>query len=381
MLWVDKHRPKSLEKLTYHPETTARLNSLAATPHSLPHLLFYGPPGSGKKTRIMCLLRAIYGPGAERLRLDKRTFTTPTKKKIDINMICSNYHIELSPGDAGINDRFVVQDVIKEMAANRSLSASSSAGGFAPANASSSTDEPSAKKQNTVAYKVVVLVEVDKLSRQAQSALRRTMEKFSSGCRLILCCNNQSKVIEPVRSRCLGIRVAAPNHDDICRTLQTISHLERITLPSELAVNIARESSRNMRRATLMLESSHVSTGGTSTSSSLSPTSPVRKTDWELYITQLAAEVTQEQSPQRLMAAREKLYELLINCIPASVVIRTLGLELLKNLDDSMKHEVMEAAAFYEHRIAVGSKDIFHLEAFLAKFMAVYKRYLNDLFA
>ena len=48
MLWVDKHRPKSLDKLTYHPETTARLNSLAAAPHSLPHLLFYGPPGAGK---------------------------------------------------------------------------------------------------------------------------------------------------------------------------------------------------------------------------------------------------------------------------------------------------------------------------------------------
>jgi len=377
MLWVDKHRPKSLEKLTYHPETTARLSSLAAAPHALPHLLFYGPPGAGKKTRIMCLLRAIFGPGAERLRLDKRTFTTPTNKKIDINMICSNYHIELSPGDAGRNDRFVVQDVIKEMAANRSLSASSSAGGFTAASAAGlGGGELEGKKG--VGYKVVVLVEVDKLSRQAQSALRRTMEKFSSGCRLILCCNNQSKVIEPVRSRCLGIRVAAPTHDDICASLKTISIQERITLPDELATNISRASSRNMRRAALMLESAHVSTNH---ASHLSPTDPIKKTDWELYITRLAAEVTQEQSPQRLMAAREKLYELLINCIPASVILKTLALELLKNLDDEMKHEVMEAAAFYEHRIAMGSKDIFHLEAFLAKFMAIYKRYLNNLFA
>ena len=69
--------------------------------------------------------------------------------------------------------------------------------------------------QNKVDYKVVVLVEVDKLSRQAQAALRRTMEKYSASCRLILCCNNQSKVIDPVRSRCLGIRVPAPSHDDV----------------------------------------------------------------------------------------------------------------------------------------------------------------------
>jgi len=370
MLWVDKYRPKSLKKLTYHNEITARLTSLSVCPSNLPHLLFYGPPGAGKKTRIMCLLRTIFGPGADRLRLDKRTFTTPSNKKVDINMICSNYHIELSPGDAGINDRHVVQDVIKEMAANRSLSSFS--GGTLD------EERKQGAEGKNLSFKVVVLVEVDKLSRQAQSALRRTMEKYSAGCRLILCCNNQSKVIEPVRSRCLGIRVAAPTHDDICRELKNISRLERITLPDILAVSIARESSRNMRRAILMLESARVQAGS---DSNLSADEPVKKTDWEQYITQLAAEVTQEQSPQRLIAAREKLYELLINCIPATIIIKTLSLELMKNLDDSVKHEVMEAAAFYEHRIAMGSKDIFHLEAFLAKFMAIYKQYLNDLFA
>jgi replication factor C subunit 3/5 len=81
------------------------------------------------------------------------------------------------------------------------------------------------------------------------------------------------------------------------------------------------------------------------------------------------------------MAAREKLYELLVNCIPANVIIKTLAKELMKNLDDSLKREVIEWAAFYEHRISLGSKQIFHLEAFVAKFMAVYKKYLNDLFA
>lgn len=313
----------------------------------------------------MCLLRAIFGPGSDRLRLDKRTFVTPTNKKVDINMICSNYHIELSPGDAGINDRYVVQDVIKEMAANKSLSASSAA------------DDGKKTGSGGASFKVVVLVEVDKLSRQAQSALRRTMEKYSAGCRLILCCNNQSKVIEPVRSRCLGIRVAAPSLDMICHTLKDVSHTERITLPDELAVNIARESSRNLRRAILMLESSRVQARDNTT---LSPNETVKKTDWELYISQLAVSITQEQSPQRLLVAREKLYELLINCIPASVIIKTLTLELMKNLDDECKHEVIEAAAFYEHRIATGSKDIFHLEAFVAKFMAIYKKYLNDLF-
>jgi len=201
--------------------------------------------------------------------------------------------------------------------------------------------------------------------------------RYASTCRLILCCNSPSKVIDPVRSRCLGIRVPAPSHDDICTILQTVSRKENITLAAELAHKISLASNRNLRRAVLILEASHVQNRDATT---LSGEMPVQLCDWELYIKQLAADITREQSPQRLLAAREKLYELLINCIPASIIIKTLALELCKNLDDELKHEVVESAAFYEARIAMGSKEIFHLEAFVAKYMAIYKKYLNELF-
>jgi replication factor C subunit 3/5 len=126
-----------------------------------------------------------------------------------------------------------------------------------------------------------------------------------------------------------------------------------------------------------MLETSRVHSG----SNVLKAEEGIQKTDWELYIMNLAKDIVQEQSPQKLMAVREKLYELLVNCIPATIILKTLTTELLKSLDDELKYEVVDAAAFYEHRIAMGSKDIFHLEAFIAKFMAIYKKYLNDMFA
>lgn len=125
-------------------------------------------------------------------------------------MITSNYHIEMAPGDAGLNDRYVIQDVIKEMASSKNIA---TVGMYKEK--SNNDDNDAATKKKKADYKVVVLVEVDKLTRQAQAALRRTMEKYSASCRLILCCNNPSKVIDPVRSRCLGIRVAAPSVDEV----------------------------------------------------------------------------------------------------------------------------------------------------------------------
>ncbi|KAJ1451637.1 P-loop containing nucleoside triphosphate hydrolase protein [Pelagophyceae sp. CCMP2097] len=351
MLWVDKYRPTDLKKMDYHADLSSRLVELAKD-GDLPHLLFYGPSGAGKKTRIAALLKALYGTGAAKQRLEYREFKTPTNKLIEVTTVASNYHIEMNPGDAGNNDRFVVQEVIKEIAQSASLHA----------------------KTGRVAYKVILLVEVDRLTRQAQAALRRTMEKCTSSCRLILCCNNPSKVIDPLRSRCLGIRVGAPTEAEIVSVLHSVADKEGVQLPVPLAARIASQSKRNLRRAILSLEACHAQ------SYPFSPEQAIDAPDWETYIVSMANDILREQSPQRLLATREKLYELLVKCIPADVIIKTLTRELLKNLDDELKTEVLHWAAVYEHRIQLGSKEIFHLEAFVAKFMALYKRFIVSMF-
>ena len=108
----------------------------------------------------MALLREIYGPSVDRVKLEHRTLKTPTNRTIEIATLGSNYHIECNPSDAGNNDRFVVQEIIKEIASHGVLH---SGDGGAEGGARS--------------FKVVVLTEVDKLSKQAQASLRRTMEK------------------------------------------------------------------------------------------------------------------------------------------------------------------------------------------------------------
>merc|ERR1712179_91079 len=176
---------------------------------------------------VMGLLREMYGAGVERLRIEHENFLTPSKKKIEIITIASNYHIEVNPSDVGIYDRIVIQELIKTTASAQQITTTS----------------------NDKEFKVVVITEVDRLTKDAQHALRRTMEKYMSTCRIILCANSTSKVIPAIQSRCLLVRIPAPTHDEIITVLQTIAKKENCPLPVDLAQRVAEKSNRNLRRA------------------------------------------------------------------------------------------------------------------------------------
>ncbi|KAJ3670927.1 hypothetical protein LUZ60_008353 [Juncus effusus] len=349
MLWVDKYRPKTLDKITVHEEIADCLKKLV-TEQDCPHLLFYGPSGSGKKTLIMALIRQIFGPSADKVKLENKTWKVDAgsrKIELELSMLSSANHVEMNPSDAGFQDRYVVQEIIKEMAKNRPIDTKGKKG-----------------------FKVLVLNEVDKLSREAQHSLRRTMEKYSAYCRLILCCNSSSKVSDAVRSRCLAIRINAPSQDKIVRVLELIGKKENLNLPAGFADRVANQSNRNLRRAILFFETCRVQ------QYPFTPNQVIPPLDWEQYVSEIASDIMKEQSPKKLYEVRQKLYELLVNCIPPVIILKKLLTELLRKLDSELKHEVCHWAAHYEHKMRLGSKAIFHLEAFVAKFMSIYKEFL-----
>merc|ERR1712188_339891 len=115
MLWVDKYRPFSLDKLDFHLEQAEQLRRMVAA-GDFPHIMVYGPPGAGKKTRVMAMLRETFGSGVEKLRSEMREFKGSNDKKIELMTVSSNYHVELNPSDVGFQDRVVIMGLIKELA-------------------------------------------------------------------------------------------------------------------------------------------------------------------------------------------------------------------------------------------------------------------------
>jgi len=359
-LYVDKYRPKTLDSLSYHDDLTSRLRALAST--DFPHTLFYGQSGAGKKTRIMAVLQYLYGPGVEKLRVEQRVFMTPSRRKLEFNIIQSNYHIELTPSDLGNSDRLIIQDILKEIAQSQQV-------------------DLNAKKR----FKVVIINEADLLTRDAQSALRRTMEKYSANLRMILCANSTSKIIAPIRSRCLLLRVGAPSEDEMVSVMLEVAHKQKFMLPKHVATVLARASRGNLRLALLSLEALQatdpvfVSVPPSAVNviedvASSRDLDVVPRPDWETFAYRAAERVLKGSSPEALLDVRSMMYELLVHCIPASTILTTMTRRMLDRVDPSVQDDVIHWAAFYEHRLRQGSKAIFHLEAFAAKIMSVMKR-------
>ena len=180
---------------------------------------------------------------------------------------------------------------------------------------------------------VVVINEADSLSRDAQAALRRTMEKYMSNLRIILCANSTSRLIAPIKSRCLLMRVAAPNRDEMLTVLNHVAKRAGAgSFPEDMADQIIADANGNMRKAILVFEAMKMQSYARPINLSctmaykirpdLSSLPAVAKPDWETYCYKVADMIIQEQTPQRVMEVRAKLYELLSHCIPATVVLK-----------------------------------------------------------
>ncbi|KAF4687488.1 Subunit of heteropentameric Replication factor C (RF-C) [Perkinsus olseni] len=316
---VDTERPQKLDELTFHPSLTRTLKKLAAS-KDCPHLLFYGPSGGGKMTRIRCLLEGMFGPGAEKTSTSFRQFKATTSTTVDIQVVVSAFHVEVTPSDVGIRDAAVIQQLIKQMAENPPV--------------------------GEVPFHVVVINDAHCLTRQAQAALRRTMEK----------------------SRCLGIRVPRPTPDELQRDMMNISQRHALGLNPGLCARIVEESGCDARLALIrldMLRRKNVTLSD--------PHAVIEKQSWKVFVEDIAKDIVTEQSPKRMLAVRAKLYTLLTQWIDPRDIFYHLVLCLGQRMgssEDKLRN-LTQLAARYEGRRAKSAKAIMQLEAFVAQTMMI----------
>ena len=336
LLWCDKYRPTTLSTLDYGHDQAKLIKNLVKSP-DFPHLLVVGPPGAGKRTRVQCLLRELFGSGVEKQRIEHQIVETTTRKKIEVKVIASNYHMEITPSDAGFYDRVVIQEMIKQHASVSTLQVESTP------------------------MKVVIVSEAEKLSREAQQALRRTMEKYMSTCRLVLISEQVSRIIPAIRSRTLMIRVPLPEVEVVASVVSQIAEKEGLKLSDAQGMAIANASERNLRRALMMAESMKAV-------SFSKPPIP----HWLTFIECLAKKICQKTSG--LDEIRNDLFQLLGHMIPVDVILRYLVHYMIRLTDRvNVRSAIIDLASFYDHRLRNSSKQIIHLEAFAAHVMLAVK--------
>lgn len=349
-LFTDKYYPKSLHDLDYNFELNRELINLAKV-KDLPHLMFCGIPGSGKKTRAMLFLRERFGASIMKVKKKEVSFKY-SNKPIEFQLLYSNYHFQVDPSIHGVYDRSIMQDLIKKIMQLQLGITDMSIG----------------------SHKVIVVENADRLTQEAQQSLRRTLELYVKTCRFIFLVNNEGNMIEPLQSRCLKLRVPAPTNPDIKGILEGISDKEGIEVSEKSLDTMIRYSDKNLNTLINQLQILHLK----SPQKLADPNgiSVQEISDIHAHIKTMVDSIFTGTSLGILTTIRQYVYNLLVNCVTPTEIIKLIYEEVLTRIPDSgfkYKYEIIKIAKKYDHTIRLGSKPIYHIEAMVVHLFNMIK--------
>ena len=311
------------------------------------HLVVYGKPGSGKEFLVNKLLERIYNKENTQLNDIEYTINGYGNSKTKVMIKQSKFHIVIEPNSNGF-DKYLIQEIIQNYA---------------------KTDILNIFKYKRL-FKIVIINKIDNLSITAQASLRRTMEKYADSCKFIFICDQLSKMIEPLRSRCIEVRVPLPNNIQILNTLLHISQIENINLNSTDLQSILVNSNQKIYNAIWFLELKKFDYTYDNTKDKILDKIIEMLIDERNFNSRRALNIIRK--------CRELFYKLSITNISTQEIISEIMVKLLKCFDDiSIKSHIIEITSIFELRKSQGTRHIECFEAYIIRLMYLFSNYKN----
>ena len=309
-IWVEKYRPQKFDEIKGQKEIILRLKAFVEQ-KNMPHLLFAGPAGVGKSTTALVIAKELFGD-------------TWRQNFLELN----------ASDERGID---VVRVKVKDFARTRAI--------------------------GNVPFKIIFLDECDALTKDAQQALRRTMENFTITTRFILSANYSSKIIDPIQSRCAFFRYKPLNEADVFEVVNTIIQKENITVSEDAKKALFEVSEGDCRRIENILQSCAAISNDITADSIYSIAAVVQPKELK--------DVLDLALKKQFIEARNQLLKVMLN-------YGLSGLDLVKQIQkevwhleisDKSKVDLIAKCGEAEFRLVEGSDDFVQLEALLAQFV------------
>ncbi len=309
-IWTEKYRPSKFEDLVGQQEIIKRVRSLVQS-LNIPHLLFAGPAGIGKSTLALIIVKTLF----------QETWR-------------ENY-LELNASDErGID---VVRQKVKDFARTKSI--------------------------GSVPFKVIFLDEADALTKEAQQALRRTMENYSNTCRFILSCNYSSRIIDPIQSRCVTFRFRLLEKKDITKVMEKIAQAEKLSLIPEVFETLYETSEGDCRRAINLLQATASISPNINSEMINMIASSTKPADVKIILDYALS--------GDFVNSRNKLLDVMLKeSISGTDIIKAIQKEIWNlQIEPEIKVKLTEKTGEAEFRMIEGSDEFVQLQALLASFV------------
>lgn len=320
-IWTEKYRPETFDDIKGQREIVEKIKAFVES-KNMPHLLFSGPAGVGKTTLSLVIAKQLFG---ENWRQNTLELNASDERGID-----------------------VIRVKVKDFARTKAI--------------------------GNVPFKLIYLDESDALTKDAQQALRRTMENYTKTCRFILSCNYSSKILDPIQSRCAVFRFKPLSKEEIFAVIDKVAKEEKLAISEDVKQALFEVSDGDCRRLENILQSCAVLNKKINSEIVYSMASVAKPKE--------VNEVLSIAVSGNFLESRKKLLNLMLDYgLSGLDIIKQIQKEIWnlnlskdEKINDQKKVELVDKCGEVEFRMVEGSDEYIQLESFLAYVMLVGSR-------